>query len=104
MFSHPLNSEAGQQSMERNRLGLVTQADDRAARANRYELALHNLENANPQQLCLQVIEALNNADSEFDLYLHDAIHRRDEKLIGKLLLKAVELHRHHVAEGVSEQ
>lgn len=80
--------------------------DPTAAAQNRYNLALHRLESVGTRALAEQVAAAVSTIEShkpDFELYLHDAVRSRDERLIGKLVLRALEHHRHHQALAACE-
>jgi Cu/Ag efflux pump CusA len=89
--------------MERQRLpaeqGVSMSANEEAARLNRYSLAMNRLETATPRAIGGQMLDALEATDNQFDLFLADAIKRSDEKLIGKLVIAALQKHRHRIAD-----
>ena len=92
--------------MESQRLPVEQPAmtcDEEAARLNRYSLELHRMESATPRMVVGQLLEAIENADNGFDMFIADAIKRNDEKLVGKLVCAALTRYRHKAADGESE-
>lgn len=73
-------------------------ADDEAARNNRYQLALARLEAVTPRIFMGHMLDAIQSTDDTFGMLLQDATKRGDEKLVGKLVMRALNLWRHREA------
>lgn len=100
MFSHPLNSEAGQQAMERARTEPVAIASSRAAKARRYEQLITDLQNTDTPTFIEQLINVLQEQSLEADRQLHNAWQMGNYKLFDSLLRTAHSQHLHLIAEA----
>ena len=76
----------------------LTPAEE-AARHALYQRELHRLEAVAPRIHASHILDALQSVDDTFDALMQDACMRGDEKLVGKLVLRALSLWRHREAD-----
>lgn len=74
-------------------------ADERAACLNRIELAIHRLRAVTPAVHVIQLAQAIKSGDELFNILLQQATNEDDERLVGKLVLRALNMWRYREAE-----